>query len=93
MEIVPPSEAFPYLGRMIAYNNSDWAEVYLNLRKSWRRWGMVARVIKRTGAIVRARRSVYKAVAYLVLLYGNKSCVVTGDMLEVLAGFHHWVAQ
>ena len=44
-ETLPPLEAFPYLGRIIAYNNSDWAAVYLNLRKSQRRWGMIERVL------------------------------------------------
>ena len=33
-EILPPSEAFRYLGRRIAYNNIDWTTVYLNLRKT-----------------------------------------------------------
>ena len=47
-------EGFPYLGRMITYNRSDWAKVYLNLRKYWRRRGMVARVLESMGATVRA---------------------------------------
>ena len=33
-ETLPPSEAFRYLGRTIAYNNIDWTAVYPNLRKS-----------------------------------------------------------
>ena len=53
-ETLPPSEAFPYLGWKIAYNNSDWVAVYLNLRTSWRRWGMIVRVLERTGATVRS---------------------------------------
>ena len=44
-ETLPPLEALPYLGRTIIYNNSDWATVYLNLRKSWRRWRMTTRVL------------------------------------------------
>ena len=28
-----------------------------------------------------------------MLLYGNKSWVVTGEMLKVLDGFHHWAAR
>ena len=35
----------------------------------------------------------YKVVAQLVLFYGSKSWVVTGEMLKVLAGFHHRAAQ
>ena len=33
--------ALPYLGRMVTYNNSDWADLYSNLRKDQRIWGMV----------------------------------------------------
>ena len=52
---LPPSEASPYLGLTITFNNSNWAAVYLNLRKDRMRWGMIARVLERTGATVRAR--------------------------------------
>ena len=60
---LPPSEAFPYLGRTIAYNNINWSAVYLNLRKSKRRWVMIVRVLERTGATVRDRQEMYKVVA------------------------------
>ena len=30
-ETLPPLEAFPYMGRAIAYYNSNWAVVHLNL--------------------------------------------------------------
>ena len=36
-DTLPPSEALPHLGRTTSYNNSDWAAVYLNLRKD-QRW-------------------------------------------------------
>ena len=45
METLPPPETFPYLGWTIAYNSSDWAAVYQNLRKSRRRWWMIAGVL------------------------------------------------
>ena len=54
---------------------------------------MIVRVLERTGAMVRARGAIYKAVAQLVLLYGSESWVVNGDMLKVLTVFHHRVAQ
>ena len=54
-ENLTPLEAFPYLGRTIIYSNSDWEAVYLDLHKAWRRWGMIARVIEREGATVRAQ--------------------------------------
>ena len=48
------SEDFTYPGQTISYNNRSWAAVYQNLRKSQRRWGMVERVLERTGATLRA---------------------------------------
>ena len=50
---------------------------------------MIARVFVKTGATVRSRGMMYKAVAQLVLMYRSESWVVTGDMLKVLEGFHH----
>ena len=93
IKTLPPLEAFPYLGRTIAYNNSNWAAVYLNLWKSWRWCGVIERVIERMGSRVRSRRAMYKAVVQLVLLYGNYSCVVTGEMLKVLKAFRQRAAR
>ena len=84
---------FLYLGQTITYNNSDWAAVYLNLRKARRRWGIIARVLKSIGETVRSWRAMYKEVTQLVMLYGSKIWVVTGEILKVLMAFHHWVAR
>ena len=70
---LPLSDTFPYLGHIIAYNNSNWVAVYLNLRKARMRWVVITRVLERTGATVRAWGAMYKAVAQLLLLYGIKS--------------------
>ena len=53
---------------------------------------MVARVLERTEATLRARGVINKEVAQSVLLYGIKIWVVTGDMLKVLEGLHHQAA-
>ena len=45
------------------------------------------------GETVRAWGEMYKAAAHSVLLYYRNSWVVTGEMLKVLAGFHHQAAQ
>ena len=90
---LPPSEASPYLGMTITFNNSNWAAVYLNLRKDRMRWGMIGRVLERTVVTVQARGEIYKAVDQSVLLYGSKSWVVTGEMLKVLTAFHHWAER
>ena len=51
------------------------------------------RVLERTGATVRARGAMYKAVKQSVLLYDSKIWVVNEDMLKVLTVFHHWASQ
>ena len=54
---------------------------------------MIARVLERTGATVRALGAMYKTATQLVLLYGSNTWVVTRDMLKVLTVFHHWEAH
>ena len=76
-EALLPSEAFPYLGRMIAYNNIDWMAVYQNLREARRWWGMIVRVLTKTGAMVQDRGMIYKAVSQFAFFYGSESLVVT----------------
>ena len=39
------------------------------------------------------REQRYGPVVRTVLLYGSESWVVTGAMLKVLEGFHHWAAR
>ena len=39
---------------------------------------MIARLLEKMGATVRARAEIYKAVDQLVLLYGSESWVVNG---------------
>ena len=51
---------------------------------------MVASVLESTGLMVLAQVYIYKMVFCSVLLYGFKSWMVTGGMLKVLMGFHHW---
>ena len=54
---------------------------------------MVLEVLTKSGAAVRAREMMYKAVVHMVFLYGSERYVVTGVMLTILEGFHHWVAR
>ena len=53
---------------------------------------MVARLLERTGAMVRAQGDLYKVVMQSVMLCGSENWVVIGDILRVLAGLHHWLA-
>ena len=77
----------------LIYNNSDWPAVYQNLNKARRQWGVIARVLAKTGSMVRARGMMYKAVGQFMILYRSNSWVVTGAMLKVVEGFHHQAAR
>ena len=63
---------------------SYWLAVYQNLRKARRPWGIIVRVLEKTGATVWARGIMYKAVVQLMLLYGSDIWVATGEMLKFL---------
>ena len=67
------SEAFPYLGRKIAYKNSDWLALFQNLKKLRRGWGMIERVLTKTGSTMWDRGMMYKAVEQSVLMYDSDS--------------------
>ena len=43
--------------------------------------------------MVWARGMLYKAVTYMVILYGRMSWVVMGGIMKVLEGFQHRAAQ
>ena len=57
-----PAAAFLYLVHIVAFNNNDWASLYQNLHKAWSRWGMVAKVLTRTGAMMQTREMLYRAL-------------------------------
>ena len=82
-----------HLGRPLSYNNSDWIALYRNLKKAQAKWGMIARILVREGASLRARGHFYKAVVQSVLLYGCETWTITATMMKVLDRFHHRVAR
>ena len=69
LEPLETTTAFPYLGRAIAFNNSDWESLYGNMMKVQRQWGMVAKVLINTGATVWERAMIYKVVVKTLLIY------------------------
>ena len=58
--------------------------MYQNLRKARRQWGIIERVLEKTGEIMRARGMMYNAVTQSAILYGSDIWVVTGETLKVL---------
>ena len=80
---------FLYLGRPLAYNNSDWPALYRNLKKARVKWGMLSRLLERNGVPPKARGMFYQAVVQSVLLYGCETWTINDQMMKVLEGFHH----
>ena len=56
--------AFPYLGRMVTFNNILWASLHINMRKAQQRCGMVSKVLGNTGAPVKSHAMMYKAFVH-----------------------------
>ena len=56
-----------------------------NYTTTWllQRWGLGAKVLKKTGAKVRSLAMIYKAMVQTVLLYGSKILIVTDAVLKV----------
>ena len=77
MEPLEPEDVLPYIIHTIAYNNSDSAAVYHNLQKAWRFFGVISKVLKKTGATVTALGMIYKVVVQTFLVYGSDSRVMT----------------
>ena len=54
--------AFFYLGRTVVYNKIYWVDLYHNLGKARRRWGVVLGVLEKTRAEERSWEIIYKAL-------------------------------
>ena len=80
MEPLEPAAAFPYLGRTVTFNNSNWVELYQKPYKAQRQWEMAEKVLTRMGVTVRMRAMIYKAMVQTVLIYGRGSWVVMGSV-------------
>ena len=85
--------AFTYLGITINYNNSHWEALYSNPWKAQRGWGVETKVLVKTGAPIKSRAMMYKAVVQAVLLYGRIIWVMTDAMIMVIEGFHHRISR
>ena len=74
---------------MVSFNTIDWVALCENPRKAQLRWGMVAKVMMKTGATVWSQEMMYKVVSHMVLFYRIESRIVTEVMNKVLEGIHH----
>ena len=84
MNPLEANTSFLYLDRTITYNNIYWSELYRNLQKYQRIWGMVDKFLGEAGAPIKSCAMVYKAVFLWVILYGRKIWVVIDAMMTVI---------
>ena len=72
--------------------NIDCESLYSNLSKSQMRWGVVEKVLDKSGEPIKTRPMMYKAVVHAVILYGSESLVVVYTMMKILGGFYHRIS-
>ena len=58
---------------------------------------MMAKAMGKTGAPIKAREIMYKAVVYIMLLYGSEIWVATDSMVMIIEEFYPrisiWIAE
>ena len=80
-------DTFKYLGRVIAYDDSDVPTAQGQLSCARTVWGRICNVIAKEGVPVPAGMF-YQAVVAAVLLYGSELWVLLDEQLTHLEGFH-----
>ena len=93
LEPLKATTTFPYLGRTVMYNNSNWEALYSKVRKAQQRWGIVTKVMWNTGAPIKSRSVMYKVVVQAVLLYRSEIWLIMDNMVTVLESFHNRTAR
>ena len=81
MELV---EVFKYLGRLIAYDDEDTRSVCGNLKKAWRVWARISRVLRAENASSHVCGMFYKATVQAVLLFGSENRAIVLATLQRL---------
>jgi hypothetical protein len=81
-------EVFKYLGRLLAYNDSNAQAVRGNLKKGHAIWSRLSCIIRSENASSRACSIFYKATVQSVLLLGSKTWNLSQSTLKLLEGFH-----
>ena len=81
-------EVFKYLGRLLAYDDTDVQAVQKQLRKARSVWQRFSRLLRSEKATPRVAGKFYKAVVMSILLFGSETWNITPTMMKVLEGFH-----
>ena len=79
---------FKFLGRYLAYADSDAPTIHKNLGKARAMWGRLLQVLWKENAPVKVCASFYQATVQAVLLFRSETWVLTPSLLRILEGFH-----
>ena len=80
LEPFEAKNTFYYLRHTVNFNNINCEDLYSNLWKAQIQWGLVAMFLEKTGAPVKDRSMIYKAVVQAVVLSGSNLWVVMDPM-------------
>ena len=81
-------EIFKYLGRLIAYDDTDVPAAWRQLARARAVWGRLRKIIEKENVPAPVAGMFYQAVVTAVLLYNSESWVLPGAQLARLEGFH-----
>ena len=84
---------FKYLGRVLMAVDENWLAAVGNLRKKWKSWTWMAKILVREVDIPRVSGMFFKAVVQAVLLFGSDMWVMNPHMGRDLGSFHQRVAR
>ena len=80
---------FNYLGRMLTASDDNWPASVVNLKKAWKPWARMLRVLGWGGSDPWTYGKFYKAVVQATLLLGAGLWVMYPHIGSTPGGFHH----
>ena len=84
---------FKYMGQAMTAGDDDWPLVAGNLRKDWKSWTRMTRILGQEGADPRISGFCLNALVQVVLLFGSETWVMTTRMERDLGSFQNKVAR
>ena len=82
-------KSFPYLGRIIAEDNTDQKVVLHNLNKAKIKWHRCHQILCRDNASKTLMAYLYLTIVMTVLLYGSETWTISVSLIRQLESFHN----
>ena len=73
--------------------DDNWLVVVGILRKTWKSWARMTRILDQEGAYLRISGMFFKSILQSVLLLGSETWVLTPRIEHALISFQHRVTQ